>query len=297
MEAALAFSRGADKDPGQRSQDGWRGRLRSLVDGRRFQAAVIGVISVNGVTLGLATSDAVVAWSQGIIPLVNRGILAFFVIELALRMIAHGGRFFRDPWSIFDLGIVAVSLAPDGGAYSVLRALRILRLLRLLSQLARLRMIVESLLRALPSIGWIAILLVLVYYVFAVMGTELYGDTFPQWFGSVGASMYTLFQVMTLESWSQAIARPVMDEHPGAWLYFVSFILVSAFTVLNLFIGIIVNSMQSMHWEEEEDKRVASEESAHDERREMLEQVRRLNEKVDRLEQRLTREGASNADR
>ncbi len=260
-----------------------------------FQNTVIAVICINGVTLGLATSEDLVAWSRGAIPVINQAILAFFVVEIALRLLAAGPRFFKGGWNLFDFSIVAISLLPDGGAYSVLRALRILRLLRLISQIGRLRMIVESLLRALPGIGWIGVLLALVYYVFAVMGTELYGETFPQWFGSVGASMYTLFQVMTLESWSEAIARPVMDEHPGAWLYFVTFILVSAFTVLNLFIGIIVNSMQSLHWDEEEERRLASEEKAHSEREEMLSQIRALNDKVDRLERTLVQEGANDA--
>ncbi len=288
----MAFSSGSDDAPTKPA--GLRGRLRALVESAPFQNTVIAVICVNGVTLGLATSEDLVAWSQGTIPLLNQAILAFFVVEIALRIVAHGPRFFRGAWNLFDFAIVAVSLVPDGGAYSVLRALRILRLLRLLSQVSRLRVIVESLLRALPGIGWIGVLLALVYYIFAVMGTELYGNTFPQWFGNVGASMYTLFQVMTLESWSEAIARPVMDEHAGAWLFFVSFILVSAFTVLNLFIGIIVNSMQSLHWEEEEEKRAASEQKAHDEREEMLQHIRQLHDKVDRLEQQLTRDGASN---
>ncbi|MBK5936647.1 voltage-gated sodium channel [Halorhodospira halophila] len=292
MEAGLAFSSG--REPGARSPlRKWHARLQALVEAPLFQNTVIAVICINGVTLGLETSDDLVAWSRGAIPLINEIILAFFVVEITLRVVAWGPRFFRGPWNLFDFGIVAISLVPDAGAYTVLRALRILRLLRLLSQVSRLRVIVESLLRALPGIGWIGALLGLVYYVFAVMGTELYGDTFPDWFGSIGASMYTLFQVMTLESWSEAIARPVMEEHTGAWFYFVTFILVSAFTVLNLFIGIIVNSMQSLHWEEEEEKRVATEQKAHDEREEMLRHLRELHAKVDRLEQRVQADGAS----
>ncbi len=269
----------------------WRERLRAWVESPLFQNTVIAVICVNGVTLGLETSDRLVEWSRGAIPLINQTILAFFVVEITLRLVAWGPRFFRGPWNVFDFSIVAVSLIPGGETYAVLRALRILRLLRLLSQVGRLRVIVESLLRALPGIGWIGVLLLLVYYVFAVMGTEMYGATFPQWFGSVGASMYSLFQVMTLESWSEAIARPIMEEHPGAWIYFVTFILVSAFTVLNLFIGIIVNSMQSLHWEEEEQKRLESDRKAHEEREEMFRYIRSLHDKVDRLERRWNGQG------
>lgn len=268
-----------------------RARLQELVESSVFQNTVIVVICFNGATLGLATSERFVAWSHGIIPLINQAVVIFFAVEIALRLAAWGHRFFRDPWGIFDFAIVSVSLVPGADSYAVLRALRILRLLRLLSQVSRLRHIIESLLLALPSIGWIGVLLSLVYYVFAVMGTELYGATFPELFGHVGASMYTLFQVMTLESWSEAIARPVMEKHPGAWLYFVTFIVVSAFTVLNLFIGIIVNTMQSMHWEEEEEKRQAAEQKAHDEREEMQRHIRELHEKMDRLEKRLSSRG------
>ncbi|MFP4648539.1 MAG: ion transporter [Halorhodospira sp.] len=286
----MAFSRGHDGG----SLSKLRRRLQTLVEAPWFQGTVIAVICLNGITLGLATSESLVAWSRGFIPTINQVIIFLFVVEIALRILAWGPHFFRSPWSLFDFTIVIFSLLPDSGPYSVLRALRILRLLRLFSQVRRLRAIIESLLRALPNIGWVGVLLLLIYYIFAVMGTELYGDTFPEWFGSIGASMYTLFQVMTLESWSQAIARPVMAEHGGAWFYFVTFILVTAFTVLNLFIGIIVNSMQSLHWEEEEEKRQASDQQAHDEREEMLEQLRQLHGKMDRLEHSLTRGGTNN---
>ncbi|MFP4130235.1 MAG: ion transporter [Halorhodospira sp.] len=275
-----------------RRRGDWRERLQGLVSAPWFQGTVIAAITLNGVTLGLATSEAIVAWSQGLIPLANQAILALFVVEVALRILAWGGRFFRSGWGWFDFVIVGISLVPDGGAYSVLRALRILRLLRLFSYVPQLRLVVESLMRSLPGIGWVGALLLLVFYVFAVMGTELYGEAFPQWFGSIGASMYTLFQVMTLESWSEAIARPVMAEFPGAWVYFVTFILASAFTVLNLFIGIIVDSMQKMHAEASASREAASEGRAHDEREAMLRHIEQLHAKIDRLEERLVQDGA-----
>ena len=271
---------------------GLRGSIQWLVETSWFQNTIILLICINGITLGLVTSEAIAAWGGGIIPLLNQIIIAVFVVELGLRIVAWGPRFFLSPWSLFDFFIVAIALLPAGGAYSVLRALRILRLLRLISQLGNLRVIIESLLRALPGIGWIGGLLMLIFYVFAVMGTELFGDSFPQLFGSVGLSMYTLFQVMTLESWSEAIARPVMEDHTWAWVYFVTFILISAFTVLNLFIGIIVNSMQSLHWEEEEDKRLEFEGKANAERDEMLQQISELHAKIDRLERSLSQDGA-----
>ena len=263
--------------------------LDTWLESSRVQSFIITAICVNAVVLGLETSDWVLERTGVLLPAINGVVLTIFVIEIGLRIFARGPAFFRGAWNLFDFFVVAVALIPDGGAYSVLRALRILRVLRLLSTISKLRQIVESLLLALPGIGWVAVLLLLIYYVFAVMGTQLYGDTFPDWFGHVGLSMYTLFQVMTLESWSEAIARPVMDTYPGAWLYFVTFILVSAFTVLNLFIGIIVNSMQSMHWEEEDEKRQAQEEKAREERTALLTEIRRLSDKVERLERRLER--------
>lgn len=281
-----------DEPQGETSRfpDNWRGRLQALVSAAWFQNTVIAVITLNGATLGLATSEEIVAWSRGLIPLANQIILAFFVVEVTLRIIAWGRDFFRSAWGWLDFVVVGISLVPDGGAYSVLRALRILRLLRLFSYVPQLRMVVESLMRALPGIGWVGMLLLMIFYIFAVMGTELYGETFPQWFGSIGTSMYTLFQIMTLESWSEAIARPVMAEYTGAWLYFITFILASAFTVLNLFIGIIVDSMQQMHADESATREAASEQKAHDEREALVQHIEQLHAKIDRLEQRIAQD-------
>ena len=142
---------------------------------------------------------------------------------------------------------MTIALVPASGQFSVLRALRILRALRLISGVPRMRKVVEALLRAVPGIGAVAALLLLVFYVFAVIATKLFGGDFPQWFGTIGESMYSLFQIMTLESWSMGIVRPVMQLFPFAWAFFVPFIIVSSFTVLNLFIAIIVDSMQTLN--------------------------------------------------
>jgi voltage-gated sodium channel len=147
------------------------------------------------------------------------------------------------------------------------------------------------LLTAIPSMGWILFMLGMVFYVFAVIGTEIFGARFPDWFGTIGASLYTLFQVLTLESWSMGIARPTIAEFPYAWLYFIPFILISTFTILNLFIGINVSSMQAVHWEEEESKRRQSEQRAHDERAEMLSLLRETARRVQTLEQKLQQKG------
>jgi voltage-gated sodium channel len=138
---------------------------------------------------------------------------------------------------------VAIALVPGTGKLSVLRSLRILRISRLIARLPRLRIIVEAIIRSLPSIGWISFLLVIFFYVFSVLTTNLFGADYPEWFGSIGASMYTLFQMLTLESWSMGIARPVMTTFPYAYVVFVPFILLSSFVVLNMFIGVIVNTI------------------------------------------------------
>lgn len=254
---------------------------------------IIGLIVANAITLGLETSDAVLERAGAALAAFEVFVLTVFVIEIGIKLVAFGPRFFRSGWNVMDFLVVAVSLVPASGPFAILRSLRILRVLRLLSTVQRLRQLTESLLSAIPSIGWISFMLGLVFYVFAVIGTELFGARFPDWFGNVGASMYTLFQVMTLESWSMGIARPVMDAYPFAWLYFVPFILISAFTILNLFIGIIVNSMQALHWEEEEQKRQETEEKAHAEREEMLALIRETAARIASLERRLAAQSAS----
>lgn len=261
-----------------------RERVGGWIESKPVQNFIIAVIIFNAITLGLETFE-VVKQNAGMLMLtLERIVLTIFVIEIALKLYAFGFRFFKNGWNVFDFIIVGIALVPASGPFAILRALRILRILRLLTKIDRLRHIVESLMRAIPSIGWIALLLGMVFYIFAVMGTELFGKSFPETFGHLGRSLFSLFQIMTLESWSMAVARPVMEVYPFAWLYFVSFILITAFTVLNLFIGIIVSTMQEKHYEEEEVKRVETETRAHAEREEMLRLIRELHAKVDRLE-------------
>jgi voltage-gated sodium channel len=264
-----------------------RTRLGAWIESPLPRNTIIALIVLNAVTLGLETYSAVMEHIGPLLRALERFIVTVFVLELTVKLIAFGPRFFRSGWNVFDLLVVGVSLVPAAGPFAVLRSLRVLRVLRLVSSMGRLRIVVESLLRAIPSIGGVGLLLGLVFYVFAVMGTMLFGAVFPDWFGSLGRSLYTLFQVMTLESWSMGIARPVMERFPYAWAYFIPFILVTTFTVLNLFIGIIVNTMQSLHAEEE--KRLqALEDQAHEERETLLVQVRAVREQMARLERRLS---------
>ncbi|MRH78821.1 ion transporter [Spiribacter sp. C176] len=263
----------------------WRANAGEWIESRGPRNFIIGLIVFNAILLGLATSDWVMGRFASVLLGLEAVIIAFFTLEILIKLFAWGPRFFKSGWNWFDFLIVAISLVPATGPFTVLRALRILRVLRLLSTVKRLRLLVDALIAAIPSIGWIVFLLGMVFYIYGVMGTELFGDRFPEWFGTLGAAMFTLFQVMTLESWSMGIARPVMAEFSFAWLYFVSFILVTAFTILNLFIGLIVNTMQAAHWEEEDERRATMEAQAHREREEILTLARRADERLTMLEE------------
>ena len=262
----------------------WRTRLGLWIESPGPRNTIIVLIIINAIALGLETSEPIVRLFSGPLKALEMAILAVFVLEIGAKLIAWRWGFFRNGWNVLDFMIVGISLVPAAGPLAILRSLRILRVLRLLSTVPRLRRLTESLLAAIPSIGWIMLMLGLVFYIFAVIGTNLFGDTFPDWFGTLGLTLYTLFQVMTLESWSMGISRPVMEAYPWAWLYFVPFILISAFTILNLFIGIIVSTMQATHWEEEEAKRQETEQQAHRERDEMLQLMRRMSERLEKLE-------------
>lgn len=222
---------------------GIRGRVASWIDSAPVQRAIIALVVLNAVTLGLETVPPVAAVAGEALRMADRVLLAVFVVELGLKVLGHGRRFFACGWNVFDLAVVAVALVPASGPFAVFRALRVLRILRVISAVPKMRVVVESLVRSLPGMGAISLLLFLFFYVFAVVATKLFGTEFPHWFGSLWVSAFSLFQVMTLEGWAD-IAREVMVAYPAAWLFFVAFILVSTFTVLNLFIGLIVKAME-----------------------------------------------------
>ncbi len=218
-------------------------RLKPIVESQTFQTFIIGVILINAVTLGLETSKSIMASFGPLLQAIDLLCLAIFIVEIVAKLVVYRLGFFKNAWNVFDLAIVSVALLPAGEGLSVARALRILRALRLISMVPQMRMVVQALLSSIPAMGSVMALLSLIYYVAAVMATKLFGADFPEWFGTIGASLYTLFQIMTLESWSMGIVRPVMEKHPHAWVFFVPFILVMTFMVLNLFIAIVVNSM------------------------------------------------------
>ena len=223
---------------------GWRLRLAAMLELPTVQHGLIGLILINAVILGMETSSALMADWGVWLNIADKAILAIFVVEIALRLIAHRLRYFRDPWNVFDFSVVVIALLPASGPLAVLRALRVLRVLRLVTLVPSMKRVVGGLLSALPGLGSVTAIIGLIFYVSAVIATKLFGAAFPQWFGTLGESAFTLFQVMTLESWAMGIVRPVMEVFPNAWVFFLIFILASTFTLLNLFIAVIVNAIQ-----------------------------------------------------
>ncbi|MEP1464240.1 MAG: ion transporter [Nitratireductor sp.] len=222
-------------------------RLSRLLESATFTRVIMAVIMVNAVTLGLETSEVVMGQFGNLIHLIDKICLGIFVVEILIKLIVRRFKFFLSGWSLFDFVIVGVALIPGAQGFSVLRALRILRVLRVISVAPSLRRVVEGFVTALPGMGSVFLLMAIIFYIGSVMATKLFGDSFPQWFGTLGRSGYSLFQIMTLESWSMGIVRPVMAVFPWAWLFFIPFIVSTTFTVLNLFIGIIVSAMQEEH--------------------------------------------------
>lgn len=258
-------------------------RIKSFVELPRFGQCILVLILLNAVLLGMETSATLMAQYGSTLLLLDKVLLGVFVVELLLRICAYRSAFFKDPWSLFDFAVVAIALIPASGPLAVLRSLRVLRVLRVLSMVPSMRRVVSALLGSLPGLSSIALVLVLIYYVFAVMATKIFGTAFPEWFGSIGASFYTLFQVMTLESWSMGIARPVMEQFPYAWLFFVPFILVATFTMLNLFIAIIVNTMQTFSEEEHALEREQDKQAEQQEQQQLHAELKAIRQELQQL--------------
>ncbi|MDG1372789.1 MAG: ion transporter [Paracoccaceae bacterium] len=251
-------------------------KLKTFINAPLTERFIIALIVINAITLGLETSEWTMARYGGLLVWIDSIILAVFVAELAIRLITDFKGFWRDPWRIFDFVVIAIALLPATGPLAVLRAFRILRVLRLVTKLESMRRVIMGLLRALPGMGTIVMLLLLIFYIFAVISTKLFADAFPEWFSTIGASAYTLFQIMTLESWSMGIVRPVMEVFPYAWLLFLPFIITTAFAVLNLFIGVIVDAMQTEHEAEARGERDAMREDT----KAILSEIKALREEV-----------------
>jgi len=223
---------------------GMRASLAAWIEKPRVQQALIALILLNAAILGLE-SYPIIRDGWGLwLTVLDRSILAVFVVEISVRIFAHRLAFFRDPWSLFDFLVVIIALIPASGPLAVLRALRVLRVMRLISLVPSMRRVAAGLFSAIPGLGAVVGIITVILYVFSVMATKLFGEHFPHWFGNLGESAFTLFQIMTLEGWSMDLVRPIMEIFPYAWIFFVVFILISTFTMLNLFIAVVVNAMQ-----------------------------------------------------
>ena len=224
----------------------WRVQLARFVESRPAQSLITTLILLNAAVLGMETDPAL--WSRfgTALKAIDIFCLAIFVIELALKIAAYRTLFWRSGWNVFDAAVIGIALVPGAGPWSILRSLRVLRVLRLLTVVPQLRKVVAAFLHAIPGLAGVMAVMAIFYYTAGVLATALFGPTHPDWFGSLGKSLFTLFQIMTLESWSMGIVRPVMAQHPWAWAFFVPFIIIATFTILNLFIGIIVSTMQEL---------------------------------------------------
>ena len=248
-------------------------KLHSIAVSSPFQNFIIGVILAAGAIVGLETSPWIMERYGGLLRTLDRIILALFVAEIMIKMGAHGRKpwdYFRNPWNMFDFAIVAVCLLPFNSQFvAVLRLARILRVLRLVTVLPRLQILVGALLKSIPSMGYVGMLLFLHFYIYAVIGTYLFGRNDPVHFGSLGTSLLSLFQVVTLEGWVEVMRIQMYgsaqvgsgsDQYllvaseafpVGAPLFFISFIVIGGMIILNLFIGVIMTSMQESQAEAE----------------------------------------------
>lgn len=255
----------------------WRVRLGHWVESEKVQRIVVGVIVFNAVILGLETDRDLYQRHGAVLRALDWFCLAVFLVEIVAKLLAFGRHFWRNGWNCFDLFVVGIALVPGAGPLAVLRSLRVLRVLRLLTVVPSLRKVVAAFLHAIPGLGSVVAVMAVFFYTAAVLATALFGQTHPQWFGTLGSSLYSLFQIMTLESWSMGIVRPVMEVHPWAWAFFVPFIMIATFTILNLFIGIIVSTMQELSVLPDQEKQNAKE----------LELLGRIEEDLAELKRRL----------
>lgn len=256
-----------------------RRSVARFVEHRFFIGFITVLILINAVTLGFETDQGILDRYGAALHTFDRAVLIVFSMEIALKFYAYRLSFFRSGWNIFDLVIVVISWVPAQGAFAVLRTLRILRVLRLISIVPQMRRVIMALGYSLPGMGAVIGVLVILFYVSAVLATKIFGahsdPLMIEYFGSVSASAYTLFQIMTLEGWSDGIVRPTMKLFPQAWIFFIPFIIVTSFAVLNLFIGIIVDAMAF----------VANEPGDDDEQENVVAEMRQRLERMEEMQQ------------
>lgn len=227
-----------------------------IVSARRFEPFMIGLIIFNAILIGLETSEDLVARYGQWLDLGNDVILGVFIVEALLKIIAVAPRwrlYFGSGWNLFDFSIVVFSLIPTTGDFALLaRLVRVLRVFRLISAVPQLRLIVATLVRSIPSMGHVILLMSVIFYIYAVTGLHLFRAVDPEHWGTLGASLLTLFQMVTLEGWVD-VMDSAMEATPLAWLYFVSFVLLGTFVVLNLFIAVVINNLEQSKLEQLEE--------------------------------------------
>ncbi len=252
-----------------------------------FKNTIVLIILINSIVLGLITSDAIYAKFGKILEFILSTSVVIFTIEIILRIIAKGWRFFLNGWNIFDFLLVAIAFMPDTGAAITFRVFRVLRALRMVSSLKKLRHIVSAILVSAPHVFWAAVLLMIIFYIFGIMGQNLFHEEFPQWFGTLGETVYTLFQVTTLESWSMGIARPVMKVFPWAWCYFVPFVMISSYIVLNVVVGVVVNATSDLSDDDDVTDMKNKMKTKKVTNAELMQQITELKNHIERLEAKL----------
>jgi voltage-gated sodium channel len=257
---------------------------RRIVEARWFEPAMIGLILFNGVLIGLETSKEFMAAYDGWLHLGNDIILAIFIVEAALKLTVVAPRFslyFGNGWNLFDFTIIVLSLLPATEEFAlVARLIRVLRVLRLVSAMPQLRLIVATLVRSVPSMGHVVTLMSIIFYIYAVTGYHLFHEHDPEHWGTLGASLLTLFGIVTLEGWVQ-VMETALELHAWSWVYFVSFVLIGTFVMLNLFIAVVINNLEASKAEELEELR---DPVTHDE---VLRELKRTRDALDSLQSRL----------
>lgn len=229
-----------DNDKWKQENSSFRESVRKIVEHHYFQPFVIGLILFNGLII---ITETYITGNQFLITL-DKIIVWIFVLELVLKMIGLGTRtYFSDKWNIFDFSIVVGSLLFYATPFvSVMRLIRVLRLIRMIPAIPALRKIIDSLLKSVPALMGILGLSILIFSIYAIIGTTFFSDVLPaEFFGSFHSSLFTLLQVVTFESWASQVARPIMHEVPWAWVYFVSFIIIGALVILNLVVAVILS--------------------------------------------------------
>ena len=225
----------------------FRKSLRSIYNNQTYVIVLTVFIVLDLITLGLNTM-IVPSVVTNIISVLDYIVQFVFILEAVLIIFAFESAFWHDKWKIMDVVITVVTLIPVGewSQYSkVIRAVRVIRSIRVISHYGKLRFLIVVIGQSIKNVSWTLILQLIIFYCYSVVGTLIFGEKFVDWFGSIWKSLYSLFQIMTLESWSMGIARPVIAVFPYAWIYFISFVILSAFIMMNVVVGIIVNTIQS----------------------------------------------------